>query len=96
MIHQSAPNSAVCRPNTSCTCSTVVEVLQHDKMLSIKSLPNDKMIDWSKFKAFQTTINVAKIAKFVFDRVENIAEKGENAGYQHIPLFPQCFTKASF
>ena len=23
--------------------------------------------------------------------VENIVEKGENAGYQHFLLFPQCF-----
>ena len=27
----------------------------------------------------------------VFDRVENIMEKGENAGYQHFLLFLQCF-----
>ena len=26
--------------------------------------------------------------------VENIVEKGENAGYQHFLLFPQCFQKA--
>ena len=34
--------------------------------------------------------------KIVFERVENIVGKGENAGYQHILLFPQCFQKASF
>ena len=28
---------------------------------------------------------------FIFDRVENIVGKGENAGYQHFLLFPQCF-----
>ena len=28
--------------------------------------------------------------------VENIVGKGENAGFQHFPLFPQCFQKASF
>ena len=33
---------------------------------------------------------------FVFDRVENIVEKGENAGYQHFLLFPQCFQKAFY
>ena len=32
----------------------------------------------------------------VFDRVENIVGKGENAGYQHFLLFPQCYEKASF
>ena len=28
---------------------------------------------------------------FVYDRVENILGKGENAGDQHFLLFPQCF-----
>ena len=28
-------------------------------------------------------------------RIENIVGKGENAGYQHFLLFPQCFQKAS-
>ena len=32
----------------------------------------------------------------VFDRVVNIVGKGENAGYQHFLLLPQCFEKASF
>ena len=31
----------------------------------------------------------------VFDRVENIVGRGENAKYQHFLLFPQCFEKAS-
>ena len=35
------------------------------------------------------------MAKFVFDRVENIVGKGENDGYQHFLLFPQCFIKLS-
>ena len=34
---------------------------------------------------------------YVFDRVvENIVGRGENAGYHHFLLFPQCFEKASF
>ena len=32
----------------------------------------------------------------VFDRVENIVGKGENAGYQHFLLFPPCFQKFFF
>ena len=32
----------------------------------------------------------------VFDRIENIVGKGENAGYQHFLLFPLCFETASF
>ena len=31
----------------------------------------------------------------LFLEVENIEGKGENAGYQHFLLFPQCFPKAS-
>ena len=34
--------------------------------------------------------------KFLLKRKENIAEKVENAGYQHILLFPQCFQKPAF
>ena len=33
---------------------------------------------------------------FVFECIENIVGKGENAGYQHFLLFQQCFLKASF
>ena len=33
--------------------------------------------------------------EFGFGRVENIVGKGENAGYQHFLLFPQCFQKHS-
>ena len=29
----------------------------------------------------------------VFDRAENIVGKGENAGYQHFLLVPQCFKR---
>ena len=31
----------------------------------------------------------------VTDRVENTVGKGENVGYQHFLLFPQCFQKSS-
>ena len=30
----------------------------------------------------------------VINRVENFVGKGENAGYQHFLLFPQCFQKS--
>ena len=29
-------------------------------------------------------------------RVENIVGKGENAGFQHFLIFPQCFQKAPY
>ena len=55
----------------------------------INSLPNEKLLDGSKFKAFaDDNINMTEKFKFVLGRVENIMEKGENAGYQHFLLFP--------
>ena len=40
-------------------------------------------------------MNVPEKLKFVLGRVENIVEKGKNAGYQHFLLFLQCFQKHS-
>ena len=63
----------------------------------IHSLPNDTILDWSELKAFaDDKINVTKELKFVLGREENFVGKGENAGYQHFLLFPQCFQKAFF
>ena len=47
-------------------------------------------------KAFADKLNVVRIMISVSDRVENMVGKGENAGYQHFLLFPQCFQKALF
>ena len=58
--------------------------------LWINFLTNDKILDWSKLKAF-----VDKL-KFVLGWVKHIVRKGENAGFQHFLLFPQCFQKAFF
>ena len=50
----------------------------------------------TKFKAFaDNKLNVAKVTFSYFDRVKNTAGKGENAGYQHFLLFPQCFPMPS-
>ena len=58
------------------------------------SLPNDRSLEWSKLTAFENDkIKELKKMIFVFERVENIVGKGENAGYQHFPLFRQCFSK---
>ena len=63
----------------------------------VKSLPNDKILDWSKFKAFaDDKIITTQKLQLALGRVENIVGKGENAGYQHFLLFPQCFQKLSF
>ena len=46
------------------------------------SLPNNKILDWSKFKfkAFaDDKICVTQILKFVLRRAKNIVGKGENA-----------------
>ena len=60
------------------------------------SLPNNKILDVTKLKAFaDNKLYVAKIPISHFGRVENTVGKGENAGYQHFLLFPQCFPKPS-
>ena len=47
-----------------------------------------------KLKAFaDDKLNVDKMTISLLDRVENTEGKGENAGYQHFLLFPQCFPK---
>ena len=46
------------------------------------TLPNDKISDWSKLKAFaDNKINVTQKLKFVLGRVENSEGKGENASF---------------
>ena len=40
-------------------------------------------------------IYMAQMVQFFFDSVDKIVLKGENAGYQHFPLFPQCFQKVA-
>ena len=62
----------------------------------VNSFPNNKIVDWSKFKtSADDKIHVTENFKFVLGIVENIVGKGENAGYQHFLLFPRCFPKGS-
>ena len=57
-------------------------------------MPKDRILDWFNFKGFaDDMIILAEITRFVFYRIEDIVGKGENAGYQHFLLFPQCFLK---
>ena len=66
------------------------------KRITINSLPNYKILDWSKLKAFANeNFNITKTMISVGNRVENIVGKGENTAYQHFRLFPQCFQKFS-
>ena len=59
------------------------------------SLPNNKILDQSKLKAFaDDKITVTQKMKFAWRRVENIVGKEENADYQHFLLFLPCFQTA--
>ena len=60
------------------------------------SSPDEKILDVTKLKAIaDDKLIIAKMTISLFDRVENTVRKGENAGYQHFLLFPQCFQKPS-
>ena len=62
---------------------------------SLNPLTDGKILGLPKLKAFaDDKSNVTQNIKVVFQRTENIAEKEENAGYQHFLLFPQCFITA--
>ena len=75
--------------------STYDSCFQKDKKESFNCLPNDKILDQSKFKELaDDKISATKELKFVLGMVENILGKGENAGYQHFLLFPKCFQKS--
>ena len=72
-------------------------MLDLDASNPFNSLPNNNFYDWSKLKAFaDEEIYANQKQKFFLGWVENLVGKGENAGYQHFLLFPQCFQKASF
>ena len=62
----------------------------------MNSLPNNKILDKLKPKAFaDDNLNVTQSVQCFFGNRQNIVRKGENAGNQHFLLFPQCFQKAS-
>ena len=75
----------------------VNKLLLVSRYWDFNSLPNDKILDWSKFKGLaDDKINVTQNLKFVLGRIENILGKEENAGYQYFLLSPQCFQNACF
>ena len=66
-------------------------------VLDNNSLPCDKTLTQPKLKAYADEKNIYDPKmKFDLGRVENIVEKGENAGIQHFLLFPHCFQALSF
>ena len=71
--------------------------LNQSKMCFGQHLQIDRYLDWIKFKQLaDNKVNFYKTVVSDFDRVESIVCKGENAGYQHFLLFPQCFQKPCF
>ena len=52
----------------------------------------------TKFETVPTLnkIILTHIVRFVSNRKGNIVGKGENAGFQHFLLYPQCFQNAVF
>ena len=73
-----------------------MEVISYiDQFPETNSILNDKILDWSKLKAFADDIrNVTEKLNFDLGRIENIVGKGENAGYQHFLPFPKSFQNA--
>ena len=70
---------------------TIVEAVVRGER-GINPLPGDKILDWSKLKAFADhKSNVTQNIKVVLYRIENIVGKEENADNQHFLLFPECF-----
>ena len=65
--------------------------------LHFNPLPGNKIITLSKFKAFEdNNFLEAQMVQFLFERVENIVEKDNNARYQHSFLFPTIFLKGFY
>ena len=61
-------------------------------MLWINSSLNNTILGHPISKNFiDNIINLIANFTFIFQRIQNIAGKGENAGYQHFLPFPQCF-----
>ena len=60
------------------------------------SLPNNKILDVTKLKAFaDDKLNVTNMMISLHDSVENTVEKRKNAGYKHFLLFQPCFPNPS-
>ena len=79
-------------------CYTIIPLRfpQRHCNYSLTCLPDDTFLDWSKLEAFaDDKVNATQNLKFVLGRVDNIVGKGDNGGYQHFLLFPQCFQKPS-
>ena len=67
-------------------------------MTKVKSsLPNGRISDLSKLKAFaDNNLNIIQMREFFLVVGRVIMGKGENTAYQHFLLFIGCFQKFSF
>ena len=75
----------------------MILILITDTIIPLVSKRNDNILKSNTPEAFaDNKMNVTKKWIFVLGMLENIVGKGENAGYQHFLLFPQCFQKPSF
>ena len=65
--------------------------------LIFNSLPNDKILDWSKLKAFaDDKINVNQKLKSDMGRIENIVGEGRKQWLPAFSPFPTMFSKSLF
>ena len=72
----------------------MISVFELEKIYSI---PEDKMLALSKLETFAAyNFILAQMIRFLFDWVEDIVEKGENAAYQQFLRFSLCFSKGFF
>ena len=89
-----------CDFNLHCCVFSVRQTLDLSELRvfeHVNLLQDNKILALPNFKAFaDDKYNVAQTVHFFSDSAENIVGKGENAGFQHFLLFPQCFQKASF
>ena len=62
----------------------ILKILKNMTKDVLNSLPNDKVFDLNKLKAFaDNKINMTLTQKLALGSEENIVGKGENAGYQN-------------
>ena len=75
---------------------TVQHTITKPHLHVLNFLSNDKLFHLSNLKAFgDDKINMTQKLKFDLGKIENIVGNGENAGYHHFLLLPQCFQQAS-
>ena len=74
---------------------SIVSLLQPTECLCFfHPISNDKILDWSKWKAFtENKLDMAQIGGIcrIYERADNIIGNGENASI--LPFSPHCFRK---